>query len=66
MMPDGMTSYLYEQTGVCPRVSLFRRHDEECAVMGWTTIGSIVGKDVAIAIAGAGAFVIANYVLEWL
>ncbi len=27
---------------------------------------SILGKGVAIAIAGAGAFVIANYMLDWL
>jgi hypothetical protein len=38
----------------------------ECASMGWTEIGSILGKGVAIAIAYAGAFVIANYALDWL
>ncbi len=39
---------------------------KECARMGWATIGSILGKAVAIAIAGAGAFMIANYGLGWL
>jgi hypothetical protein len=29
-------------------------------------IASILGKGIAIAIAGAGAFVIANYALDWL
>jgi hypothetical protein len=38
----------------------------ECAGMGWTAIGSILGKGLAIAIAGAGAFVIASYMLDWL
>jgi hypothetical protein len=34
--------------------------------MGWITIASIIGRGAAIAIAGAGAFVIANYALDWL
>jgi hypothetical protein len=29
-------------------------------------IASILGRGIAIAIAGAGAFVIANYALDWL
>jgi hypothetical protein len=36
------------------------------AVMGWIAIASIIGRGVAIAMAGAGAFVIANYALDWL
>jgi hypothetical protein len=39
---------------------------KERAIMGWTTIGSIFGRGVAIAIAGAGAFMVASYVLDWL
>jgi hypothetical protein len=34
--------------------------------MGWIAIASIIGRGVAIAMAGAGAFVIANYALDWL
>jgi hypothetical protein len=34
--------------------------------MWWIEFASIVGRGVAIAIAGAGAFVIANYALDWL
>jgi len=34
--------------------------------MGWITIASIIGRGAAIAIAGAVAFVIANYALDWL
>jgi hypothetical protein len=38
----------------------------ECASMGWIVVGSIVGRFIAIAIAGAGAFAIANYALDWV
>jgi hypothetical protein len=33
--------------------------------MGWVAIASIIGRGVAIAVAGAGAFVM-NYALDWL
>ena len=36
------------------------------AVMGWIAIASIIGRGIAIALAGAGAFVVANYALDWL
>jgi len=34
--------------------------------MRWIAITSIIGRGVAIGMAGAGAFVIANYALDWL
>jgi hypothetical protein len=34
--------------------------------MGWAVILSIFSRGIAIAAAGAGAFAIANYALDWL
>jgi hypothetical protein len=34
--------------------------------MGWIVIASILARGTAVAIAGAGAFVIASYALDWL
>ena len=34
--------------------------------MGWIAIASIIGRGIAIALAGGGAFVVANYALDWL
>jgi hypothetical protein len=34
--------------------------------MGWIAIGSFLGRRMAIAIAGAAAYVMASHVLDWL
>jgi hypothetical protein len=50
---------------VTAKVVSFER-GRECAAMRWIAIVSFFGRAIAIAIAGAGAFVIADYALNWL